>query len=212
MSRMHRTRASHRATAPRLKPRPRASHPAPQDLSEPCYIYVYTYIYVRMRLCVCMPTGPAGAAAAVDGCRSRHRGGRSMLEAPSWLLGAPQLTGLAACGAPLLAPLLGLAPQAPGRATHSAAQDPIGGCGAAAQDPIGGCGAAAQDPKEAAVRPRGPSRAAPAARPGRSRRFRRLLHHPGARSHVPLHTRPAAVASGGACAGGPLAANHRCGR
>ena len=133
MSRMHRTRASHRATAPRLKPRPRASHPAPQDLSEPCYIYVYTYIYVRMRLCVCMPTGPAGAAAAVDGCRSRHRGGRSMLEAPSWLLGAPQLTGLAACGAPLLAPLLGLAPQAPGRATHSAAQDPIGGCGAAAR-------------------------------------------------------------------------------
>ena len=146
--------------------------------------YMYMYVCARpqdllvpLRLWMDVDLGIAVGAACSEAPSWRC----SKLSA--WLPGAGYLwrtyLGLAMLAAhlPGVAPLPGASYSGSCRATHAAAQGPMGGCGAAP-------------------------------RPGRSRRFRRLLHRPGARSLVPLHTRPAAVASGGACAGGPLTADH----
>ena len=193
------TRAS-----PRLRATPQAtpSCPAPRSAGPARAAYVYNMTCTCTCTCTCTRTctcaRPQDLLVPLRLWMDVDLGiavGAACSEAPSWrcsklsawLPGAGYLgrtyLGLAMLAAylPGVAPLPGASYSGSCRATHAAAQGPMGGCGAAP-------------------------------RPGRSRRFRRLLHRPGARSLVPLHTRPAAVASGGACAGGPLTADHGRGR
>ena len=190
---MSRTRASPR---PQATPQATPSCPAPRSAGPARAAYVY--ICTCARACTCTCARPQDLLVPLRLWMDVDLGiavGAACSEAPSWrcsklsawLPGAGYLgrtyLGLVMLAAhlPGVAPLPGASYSGSCRATHAAAQGPMGGCGAAV-------------------------------RPGRSRRFRRLLHRPGARSLVPLHTRPAAVASGGACAGGPLTADHGRGR
>ena len=190
---MSRTRAS-----PRLRATPQATPSCPAPRSAGPARAAYVYICTCARACTCTCARPQDLLVPLRLWMDVDLGiavGAACSEAPSWrcsklsawLPGAGYLgrtyLGLVMLAAhlPGVAPLPGASYSGSCRATHAAAQGPMGGCGAAV-------------------------------RPGRSRRFRRLLHRPGARSLVPLHTRPAAVASGGACAGGPLTADHGRGR